>query len=134
MRDTIRNGLKVVVPVPRKLSSYPVGNFSNNAPAISATGPLYRWYLTRSTISPIPVAPPALFIHRAVRATKGVQVDGATSRRGSTCQQTVDTLGHLLAVPVTAANEPDRHPVHTLATQVQDVTGDAVEVASVDEA
>jgi hypothetical protein len=58
MRDTIRNGLKVVVPVPRKLSSSPVGNFSHNTRAISATGPLYRWYLARSTISPIPVASP----------------------------------------------------------------------------
>ena len=27
----------------------------------------------------------------------------------------VDTLGHLLAVPVTATNEPERHQVHTLA-------------------
>jgi hypothetical protein len=35
---------------------------------------------------------------------------------------------------VTAANEPDRHQMHTLATQVRDVTGDAVEVASVDQA
>ena len=77
---------------------------------------------------------PALFIHRAVRATKGGQVDGATNRRGSTRHQAVDTLGHLLAVPVTAANEPDRHQVHALATQVQDATGDAVEVASVDQA
>jgi hypothetical protein len=62
-----------------------------------------------------------------------VRDDGATNRRGSTSQQAVDTLGHLLAVPVTAAHEPNRHQVHTLATQVQDVTGDAVEVASVDQ-
>jgi hypothetical protein len=58
--------------------------------------------------------------------------DGTTNRRGSTRHQAVDTLGHLLAVPVTAANEPDRHQVHVLAVQVQDVMGDAVKVASVD--
>jgi hypothetical protein len=77
---------------------------------------------------------PTLFIHRAVRATTGMQVDGATNRRGSTRHQAVATLGHLLAAPVTATNEPDRHQVHTLAAQVQDATGDAVEVASVDQA
>ena len=77
---------------------------------------------------------PALFIHRAVRATTGVQVDEATNHRSSTRHQAVDTLGHLLAVPVTAANVPDRHQVHTLVAQVQDVTGAAVEVGSIDQA
>src|SRR5262245_45780503 len=75
---------------------------------------------------------PALFIRRAVRATKGVQVDGATNLRGSTRHQAVDTLGHLLAVPVTAANESDRHQAHTLAIHMREVTVDDVAVASVD--
>ncbi len=45
----------------------------------------------------------------------------------------VDTLGHLLAVHITAANEQDRSQVGTLAHQVQEVTGDAVELAYVDQ-
>jgi transposase len=45
----------------------------------------------------------------------------------------VDTLGHLLALQVTAASEQDRRQVTTLATKVQEVTGDAVEVACVDQ-
>jgi transposase len=45
----------------------------------------------------------------------------------------VDTLGHLLALYVTPANEQDRAQVGQLAEQVQAVTGDAVEVAFVDQ-
>ena len=45
----------------------------------------------------------------------------------------VDTLGHLLAAHVTAASEQDRSPVATLAAKVQEVTGDAIEVAFVDQ-
>jgi transposase len=45
----------------------------------------------------------------------------------------VDTLGQLLALQVTAANEPDRAQVGQLAQQVQAVTGQSVEVAFVDQ-
>jgi transposase len=45
----------------------------------------------------------------------------------------VDTLGHLLALHVTAANEQDRSPGGTLAAQVQEATGAAVAVACVDQ-
>jgi transposase len=38
-----------------------------------------------------------------------------------------------LALPVTAANEQDRSHVHTWAENVQEVTGDAVELAYVDQ-
>jgi transposase len=44
----------------------------------------------------------------------------------------VDTLGQLLALHVTPANEQERHQVEVL--QVQQVTGDTVEVAFVDQA
>ncbi len=44
----------------------------------------------------------------------------------------MDTLGHLLALCVTAANEQDRAQVGDLARHVQEVTGQAVEVACVD--
>jgi UDP-glucose 6-dehydrogenase len=40
----------------------------------------------------------------------------------------VDTLGHLLAAHVTPANEQKRTQVVKLAAQVQELTGDAVEV------
>lgn len=44
-----------------------------------------------------------------------------------------DTLGHLLALSVTAANEQDRAQVAELAEQVQQVTGDHIEIAFVDQ-
>jgi transposase len=45
----------------------------------------------------------------------------------------VDTLGLLLAVKVTAANEQDRTQVAELAAQVQEVTDESVELAYVDQ-
>ena len=45
----------------------------------------------------------------------------------------VDTLGHLLALHVTAANEQDRAQVGELARQVQEITGDQVQLAYVDQ-
>jgi transposase len=59
--------------------------------------------------------------------------DGAKRKRGSKVHMAVDTLGHLLALHITAANEQDRAQVGQLAGQVQEVTGDAVEVAFVDQ-
>ena len=59
--------------------------------------------------------------------------DGAKRRRGSKVHLAVDTLGHLLTLHVTAANEQDRAQVQRLAQQVQAVTGKAVEVAFVDQ-
>src|SRR5215211_872554 len=60
--------------------------------------------------------------------------DGAKRRRGSKVHLAVDTLGHLLALHVTAANEQDRAQVETLAAPVQEATGDRVELAYVDQA
>ena len=45
----------------------------------------------------------------------------------------VDTLGHLLALVVTPANAQDREQVAELARQVQQITGESVEVAFVDQ-
>ena len=59
--------------------------------------------------------------------------DGAKRRKGSKTHMAVDTLGHLLALYVTPANEQDRAQVGELAEQVQAVTGDTVEVAFVDQ-
>jgi len=59
--------------------------------------------------------------------------DGAKRRKGSKIHLAVDTLGNLLALHVTAANEQDRDQVAELAHQVQVVTGQSVEVAFVDQ-
>jgi transposase len=59
--------------------------------------------------------------------------DGAKKRRGSKVHIAVDTLGHLLALKVTAASEQDRAQVAELAARVQEVTGKQVEVAFVDQ-
>jgi transposase len=59
--------------------------------------------------------------------------DGAKRKRGSKVHLAVDTLGHLLALHVTAAAAQDRAQVARLVEQVQDVTGDSVEVACVDQ-
>lgn len=59
--------------------------------------------------------------------------DGAKKRKGSKVHIAVDTLGHLLALKVTAANEQERAQVADLAARVQEVTGRTVEVAFVDQ-
>ena len=59
--------------------------------------------------------------------------DGAKKRRGRKVHLAVDTLGHLLAVYVTAASEQDRAQVAELAEQVQGITGGTVQVAFVDQ-
>ena len=59
--------------------------------------------------------------------------DGAKRRKGSKVHAAVDTLGHLPALHVTAANEQDRAQVEQLAEQVQQITGDHVELAYVDQ-
>jgi transposase len=59
--------------------------------------------------------------------------DGATRWRGSQVPMAVDTLGHLWAAHVTAANEQDRRQVSPVAATGPEATGDAVDVAFVDQ-
>jgi transposase len=59
--------------------------------------------------------------------------DGYKRRKGSKVHVAVDTLGHLLALKVTAANEQERAQVGALAQAVQETTGDKVELAFVDQ-
>lgn len=59
--------------------------------------------------------------------------DGAKRRKGSKVHAAVDTLGHLLAVKVTAANEQDRAQVKELAQAVQAATEENVQLAYVDQ-
>jgi transposase len=59
--------------------------------------------------------------------------DGAKRRKGSKVHLAVDTLGHLLALCVTPADEQDRAQVSELAKRVQEETGETVEIAFVDQ-
>ena len=58
---------------------------------------------------------------------------GPKKRKGAQVHATVDTLGHLLALRVTPANEQDRAPVAPLAQAVQSVAEQKGEVAWVDQ-
>lgn len=59
--------------------------------------------------------------------------DGGKRKKGSKIHIAVDTLGHLLGLLVTPANEQDRAQVQELAQQVQEVTGETVKLAFVDQ-
>ena len=59
--------------------------------------------------------------------------DGHKKTRGSTLHAAVDTLGHLLALRVTPADEQERAQVCALADAVQDTTGNTVKLAWVDQ-
>lgn len=59
--------------------------------------------------------------------------DGAKRRKGSKVHIAVDTLGHLLALHVTSADQQDRAQVAQLAEAVQQATGESVELAYVDQ-
>ena len=59
--------------------------------------------------------------------------DGHKKRKGSKVHAAVDTLGHLLAVKVTPANEQDRAQVADLALAMQAATGENIQLAYVDQ-
>jgi transposase len=59
--------------------------------------------------------------------------DGCKRKKGSKVHAAVDTLGHLLALKVTSANEQERAQVADLANDVQEATGESVKVAFVDQ-
>lgn len=59
--------------------------------------------------------------------------DAHKKKKGSKVHIAVDTLGHLLALKVTPANEGDRTQVQALCQDVQAVTGHNVQVAYVDQ-
>jgi len=80
----------------------------------------------------------AIFDSRTLQSTpesgSHAGYDGAKRRKGSKVHVAVDTLGNLLTLLVTPANEQDRAQVGELAQAVQDVTGQTVELAFVDQA
>jgi transposase len=59
--------------------------------------------------------------------------DGYKRKKGSKVHIAVDTLGHLLALKVTPANEQERAQVDDLIRDVQEVTGGSVQAAFVDQ-
>ena len=79
----------------------------------------------------------AIFDSRTLQSTpeSGTRAayDGAKRRKGSKTHIAVDTLGNLLTLLVTPADEQDRAQVGELAGRVQEVTSETVEVAFVDQ-
>jgi transposase len=79
----------------------------------------------------------AIYDSRTVQSTpeSGARAgyDGYKRRKGSKVHIAVDTLGHLLALKVTPANEQDRAQVAELTQAVQEATGENVQVAFVDQ-
>jgi transposase len=59
--------------------------------------------------------------------------DGAKRRKGSKVHLAVDTLGHLLALKVTPASAQERAQVDDLTREIQQVTGQSVQLAYVDQ-
>jgi len=59
--------------------------------------------------------------------------DGTKRRKGNKVHLAVDTLGHLLALHVTSADQQDRTQVAELAKRLQEETGETVEAAFVDQ-
>jgi len=79
----------------------------------------------------------AIFDARTLQSTpeSGARAgyDGHKRKKGSKIHMAVDTLGHLLAMYVTPANEQERAQVEELARAVQEVTNERVELAYVDQ-
>src|SRR5215468_10698865 len=79
----------------------------------------------------------AIFDSRTLQSTvesgSRAGYDGAKRRKGNKVHAAVDTLGHLLTLCVTAADEQDRAQVAALAERVQAETGETVEIAYVDQ-
>ncbi len=79
----------------------------------------------------------AIFDSRTLQSTpesgSRAGYDGAKRRKGSKVHVAVDTLGNLLSLLVTPANEQDRAQVGELARKVQETTGQSVELAFVDQ-
>jgi transposase len=93
--------------------------------------------LLREAADRMPQPRAVILDSRTVQSTPesgaGAGYDGHKRRKGRKTHAAVDTLGHLLALVVTPANDQDREQVAALAAAVQDVTGESVELAYVDQ-
>jgi transposase len=72
-------------------------------------------------------------LQSSVESGQRAGYDGAKRRRGSKVHLAVDTLGHFLALHVTAASEQDRSQVAKLAEAVQEAVHENVSLAYVDQ-
>jgi transposase len=75
-----------------------------------------------------------------IETGKRAGYDGHKKKTGSKVHATVDSLGYLMALVVTPANEhvhscvkQERHQVEELSRQVQEVTGKSIKLAWVDQ-
>ena len=79
----------------------------------------------------------AIYDSRTLRSTPEsghrAGYDGGKRKSGSKIHAAVDTLGHLLALHVTPANEQDRQQVEKLSEAIQEVTNGSIEIAFVDQ-
>jgi transposase len=79
----------------------------------------------------------AIFDSRTLQSTPDLSgragYNGAKRRKGNKVHMAVDTLGHLLALFVTATDEQDRARIAELAKRVQAETGQSVKIAFVDQ-
>ena len=93
--------------------------------------------LVRLTQGRHPEPSAAIFDGRTVQSTPEsggrAGYDGYKKKNGSKTHVAVDTLGHLLALHVTPANEQEREQVGVLAEAVQEATGENVQLAWVDQ-
>ena len=93
---------------------------------------LLRWSAGR-TATPSAVILDSRTLQSSPESGARAGFDGHKKRKGSKVHAAVDTLGHLLAVKVTAASAQDRAQVAELAAAVQAATGETVQVAFVDQ-
>jgi transposase len=93
---------------------------------------LFRKALNR-TLEPSAVVLDGRTLQSTIESGNRAGYDGHKKKRGSKVHIAVDTLGHLLAALVTPANEQERAQVGELVRAVQEVTGQHVEIAYVDQ-
>ena len=93
--------------------------------------------ILRFTAGRHPEPTAAVFDGRTLQSTveSGTRAgyDGYKRKKGSKVHMAVDTLGHLLALHVTPADEQERAQVAALSEAVQEATGESVELAFVDQ-
>lgn len=82
---------------------------------------------------PTAVVLDARTLQSSVESGSRAGYDGHKKRKGSKVHLAVDVLGHLLALHVTPANEQERAQVGELVAQVQEITGENVTLAYVDQ-
>ncbi len=93
---------------------------------------MLRWGAGRAD-APTAVILDARTVQSTPESGAGSGWDGHKRRKGRKVHVAVDTLGHLLALLVTPANEQERAQVEALAASVQAATGASVELAYVDQ-